>query len=114
MISRNKRHGFTLVELLVVIAITGLLVALLLPAVQSARAAASRIQCASNLHQIGLALHNHHDVHGKYPPGRGAPTPLIFSPQAFLLPYIEQKNLQHRIDFNAPPASFTVPPATVY
>jgi prepilin-type N-terminal cleavage/methylation domain-containing protein len=114
MLARKSGRGFTLVELLVVAAITGMLVALLLPAVQSARAAASRIQCANNLHQIGLALHHHHDALRKFPPGRGAPTPLIFSPQACLLPYLEQQNTSLRIDYTAPPANFTVPPSTVY
>ena len=100
-IFRRTRRGFTLIELLVVIAIIAILIALLLPAVQQAREAARRTQCKNNLKQLGLALHNYHDVHRCFPFGHEGTTK-SFSAFSMLLPYLEQANVYNQIDFNVP------------
>ncbi len=103
---KGSRHfGFTLVELLVVIAVVGLLLALLIPAVQAAREAARRMQCQNHLRQLGVAMHNHHETYGRFPsagwgylwvgdPDRGSgreqPGGWIYS----VLPYVEQSSLR--------------------
>jgi len=95
--SSGWRRGFTLVELLVVIAIIGVLVALLLPAVQAAREAARRSQCSNNLKQIGLAMHNYVDVHKVFPAGSFPDTKVNAWPM--LLPFIEQTTVWNTWDF---------------
>jgi prepilin-type N-terminal cleavage/methylation domain-containing protein len=96
----NLRRGFTLVELLVVIAIIGVLVALLLPAVQSARESARRMQCSNNLRQITLAVHTYHDTLLFLPPGSMNANLSGSSGFAAILPYLEQGNAYSLYDFS--------------
>ena len=96
----RKRAGFTLVELLVVIAIIGILVALLLPAVQAAREAARRMQCSNNLKQIGLGLHNYTDTYKVFPSGfiyNGTPNFECWGWAALILPFVEQAPLHTQL-----------------
>ncbi len=104
---RGVNRGFTLIELLVVIAIIAVLVSLLLPAVQQAREAARRTQCKNNLKELGLAVHNYHDVYSKFPSGntrvqRGSDSKWIIQGPwtVTLLPYLEQANLYNQWNFN--------------
>lgn len=97
----RRRPAFTLVELLVVIAIIGVLVSLLLPAVQAAREAARRTSCSNNLKQMGLAMHNHHDTLNELPSGylyRGGNGKTNYGWAVLIMPYLEQKNLYEQLD----------------
>ena len=101
-------NGFTLVELLVVIAIIGVLMALVLPAVQAAREVSRRSSCGNNLKQLGLALHQFHDAYQQLPPGRGGPAPLVFSPQAHLLPFVEANGLYSKLNLDSSPTNLVI------
>ncbi len=96
-VSRKQRVGFTLVELLVVIAIIGILVGLLLPAVQQAREAARRMQCSNHLKQLSLATLNYESTHNRFPTGR---TFIGHSTHALILPFIEQSALGNLVDMS--------------
>lgn len=98
--SHLRQRGFTLIELLVVIAIIAILIALLLPAVQQAREAARRTQCKNNLKQIGLGLHNYHDVYDAFPIGARAGQGWGVSWYVGVLPFIDQANVFNRLTFD--------------
>src|SRR4051812_22209300 len=100
---RSARPGFTLIELLVVIAIIAVLVGLLLSAVQAAREAARRSSCVNNMKQIGIAMHNYHDIHTALPPGyiyRLGYSTGGFGWASMTLPHMEQTSLFNAINFN--------------
>ena len=127
-------RGFTLVELLVVITIIGILIALLLPAVQAAREAARRMQCTNNAKQVALAIHMYHQTAGQFPPGYGYCSPNSYGPSAStdcsqewpwsvrLFPYLEQNALADAMaasyppyasGWSYPPGSNSMPPAAL-
>lgn len=125
---RGRRWAFTLIELLVVIAIIAILIALLLPAVQQAREAARRTQCKNNLHNIGLAFHNYHDVFDMFPPayvgepGNTGPSNLPSGNQSanvhgfteYILPYMDQAPLYNQINFSIPLLDATLLPGVTW
>ncbi len=115
--SRRSR-GFTLVELLVVIAIIGMLISLLLPAVQAARESGRRTTCKNNLRQFGLGAQLYHDTHNRVPAGAWGPASFPpsrrFSSFTAMLPFLEQSNVRTLIDFNALPDSAVNAPARAF
>src|SRR5213080_1457733 len=118
LLHRRTRRAFTLVELLVVIAIIGVLVALLLPAVQMAREAARRTQCSNHLKQLGLAAHNFNDTKGALPPARLGNSGNWLTWAVVMLPFIEQQNFYQLWDQTRPyewhPESTTKKAVSVY
>src|SRR5262249_53099212 len=129
--SAQRRTAYTLIELLVVIAIIGVLLGLLLPAVQKVRGAVARLQCQANLKQIALAAHHYHDAQGMFPPGLNVslnsqdPNPLYNLPPpyagpytgclAYLLPYIEQDNVYKELyNFDPPGAQPRLTPGALF
>src|SRR5262245_52247824 len=113
--SQRERTAFTLVELLAVIAIIGILIALLLPAVQAAREASRRTQCRNNLKQLGIACHNYSNAKKVLPPGYSAAagtaadaTTPAWGWAAYLLPYMDETAMYGQIDFNQPVESQSV------
>ena len=105
--TRTRRPGYTLIELLVVIAIIAILIGLLLPAIQKVREAANRAKCSNNLKQIGLGLHNIHDVNGGFPPAGERLNQLGW--HVYLLPYVEQDNLFRQFNLTTSGA-YTIAP----
>ena len=95
-----SRFGFTLVELLVVIAIIGILIGMLLPAVQQVREAARRIKCANNVKQQSLAMLNYESAHRQFPPGFSFPSGTLWS--GYILPFMDQANIYNRVDLAGP------------
>ena len=102
-----KKRGFTIIELLVVIAIIGILLALILPAVQASREAARRTSCRNNLHQIGLALHNYEATHTVFPMGsmvkssQSLAHPSTWGFLTYLLPYLDEEPAYRTANFEA-------------
>jgi prepilin-type N-terminal cleavage/methylation domain-containing protein len=109
--TQHERHGFTLVELLVVIAIIGVLVALLLPAIQAAREAARRSSCLSQIRQLGLAINNFESTTKKFPPSANTGS---YSFLALTLPYYEGQSLYNNINFKKRPTDETMPFDTAF
>ncbi len=112
--NESRRLAFTLIELLVTMTVIGILIALLLPAVQMARETARRMSCANNLKQIGVALHNYHDMHRVLPFGCGTDYDGLisslgtlndrrYSAHSQILPQLDQENIYHKLNFHVAP-----------